>query len=289
MNTFKTQIDTKTNRYNISPFYWTILKSWNILRSIKNEDVDVFDIRRQWLWMNKHIKINGQEIKWKMWINKGINTIHNIVNNKGEFYTAVELEQKYNINCNFLRYNSLKDAIPWVWRDKLKTENVQQNDITTQDDLSLVINKHRVPIQKITNKKIYWELIEMIRITPIIKDKWIQEFNIPEDDWENIFKVGKVIRDTKIRTFQYKLIFKLIPCNLYLFKIGRSNSDTCHFCNYIDNIGHYFYECHETKSFWLAVQNWWNNMGDEKIIINKEMAILGTLKGIVENEKLSAV
>jgi hypothetical protein len=289
MNTFKTQIDTKTNRFNISPFYWTILKSWNILRNIQKEDADVLDIRRQWLWMNKNIKINGQEIKWKLWIDKGINKIHNIVNNKGEFYTAREIEQKYNIICHFLRYNSLKDAIPKVWRDKLKTENVQQNDITTQDELSLEINKHKVPIQKITNKIIYWELIEMIRITPIIKDKWIQEFKIPENDWENIFKVGKVIRDTKIRTFQYKVIFKLIPCNLYLFKIGRSNSDKCHFCNYIDNIGHYFYECHETKSFWLSVQNWWNNMEDEEIIINKEMAILGTLKGIVENEKLSAV
>jgi hypothetical protein len=139
-----------------------------------------------------------------------------------------------------------------------------------------------------TNKLIYWELIKKIQITPIIKDKWKLEFGLTEDNWENIFNVAKVIRDTKIRTFQYKLIFRLTPCNLYLFKIGKIDSHTCHYCNLVDNLGHHFYDCQETKNFWNALQNWWNSMEGEQITLNKEQAIIGTDQGIILEDKLGA-
>jgi hypothetical protein len=288
MDSFKTQLDTKTNNNNITPFYWTILKSWNLLQNHDYNNLEVHDIRRQWLWMNKNIKIDKKEIKWKSWIEKDVKIIHDILDKKGNFYTIKELEQKYNIKCDMLKYSSLKDAIPKLWRNKLKTEEVEQNVILSNESPSIEINEHQVNIGKITNKMIYWELIEKIRITPIIKDKWIKEFNIPEDYWENIFEAAKIIRDTKIRTFQYKLIFNLTPCNLYLFKIGKSNTHTCHHCDAVDHIVHYFYGCNETNSFWIALQTWWNKMENENIIITKEMALLGTNLGEIENEKLNA-
>ena len=101
MDTFKTQLDTEKNKNNISPFYWTIIKSWNILNNININLVDENGIRRQWLWMNKYIKINKQEIKWNYWINKGINIIHDIVDDHGNFLSIAELEQLYNCNVNF--------------------------------------------------------------------------------------------------------------------------------------------------------------------------------------------
>jgi hypothetical protein len=238
--------------------------------------------------MNTNIKINKQEIKWKLWIEKDVKIIHDILDKTGNFYTTRELEQKYNIKCDMLRYSSLKVAIPNSWRNKLKTEEVEQIEISSNESPSIEINEHQVRTEKITNKMIYWELIEKIRITPIIKEKWLKEFNIPEDYWENIFEVAKIIRDTKIRTFQYKLIFNLTPCNLYLFRIGKSNTPTCHHCDEVDNIVHYFHNCNETNAFWIALQNWWNKMENENLTITKEMALLGTNLGVIENEKLGA-
>jgi hypothetical protein len=118
MDTFKTHINTATNNNNITPFYWTIIKSWNILKEIDKEKIDPKNIRRQWLWMNKYIKINKKEIKWNQWINKGIKIIHDIVDNQGNFLTVAKLEEKYDFRCDFLKYNSLKDAIPKIWREK---------------------------------------------------------------------------------------------------------------------------------------------------------------------------
>ena len=288
MDTFKTTLDTKTNKTNIAPFYWTIIKSWNILKELDKEEIDPINIRRQWLWMNKHIKINNKEIKWNQWINKGIKLIHDIIDNQGNFLTLTELKEIYNFKCDFLKYNSLKDAIPKVWREKLKTKEIRRDAISAQENPGLEIKNKIVPTQKMTNKLIYWELVNKIRIAPITKDKWINEFNLNEDNWEQIFATSKIIRDTKIRTFQYKLIFNIIPCNLYLFKIGRHNTGTCHNCTLIDNIGHYFYACIETRNFWSSLENWWNIMENEHITITKEYAMLGITNSEQNNNKLNA-
>jgi hypothetical protein len=238
--------------------------------------------------MNKYIKINKQEIKWKQWISKGIKLIHDIVDNEGNFLSITALEEIYNFKCDFLKYNSLKDAIPKTWRENLKTKDIQKDAISSLEHPWLVIKNKIVSTCKITNKIIYWELVNKIRITPITKDKWTREFKLDEDSWEQIFEIAKIIRDTKIRTFQYKLLFNLIPCNLYLYRIGRHNTFICHNCTYTDNIGHYFYECRETRNFWLSFQQWWNSMENEQITITKEYAMIGITNSELNYDKLNA-
>jgi hypothetical protein len=261
----------------MDPFYWTIVKSWNIVMQKSSTDFDTYDIRRQWLWLNKHIKIGKKEINWKSWKVHGIKIIHDIINDHGGFLTVDEIYEIYHVKVNFLNYNSLKDAIPMEWREKLKTMTIERNAISADEPPYVIINKHNVPIQLITNKTIYWELIKKIQIEPVTKNKWVQQFELHEENWENIFDVAKIIRDTKIRTFQYKLLFKLTPCNLYLYKIGRSNSFKCFSCDKVDNIKHYFYECEDTKSFWSSFQSWWNNMTNSTITVTAKIAIIGIL------------
>jgi hypothetical protein len=288
IDTFKTQLDIKTNKHNISPFYWTIIKSWNILKEMDIENVEPSNIRRQWLWMNKHIKINKQEIKWKAWISKDIKLIHDIVDKQGNFLTLNALEEIYDFKCDFLKYNSLKDAIPKIWREKLKTENIQREAISSIENPWVIIKNKMMTTSNITNKTIYWELVNKIRISPITKDKWIKECNLEENTWEKIFEIAKIIRDTKIRAFQYKMLLNLTPCNLYLYKIGRHNTYICHNCTYTDNIVHYLYECRETRNFWLRLQQWWNRMENEHIIITKEYAMVGITNSEHNNDKLNA-
>ena len=288
LDSFKTYINTKNNWLNLDPFYWTIIKSWNILLEKKQNDMDTFDIRRQWIWMNKNIKINKKEIKWKAWLDKGIKIIHDIIHSDGSFLSTTEIQETYGLKVNFLEYNSLKDSIPKQWREKLRTMRVERNAISSEEPACIIINKHSVPIQLITNKAIYWELIKKIQITPIIKDKWVQLFNLDTDTWEGVFEIAKVIRDTKIRTFQYKLLFNIIPCNLYLFKIGRSDSFKCHSCDKLDDITHYFYGCEETKIFWNSFKNWWNNMTNENITITMQSAVVGIINQGARHERLNA-
>ena len=123
---------------------------------------------------------------------------------------------------------------------------------------------------------------------PIIKNKWNTEFNLNNNDWQQIFIISKIINDTKIRVFQYKLLFNLIPCNLYLFRIKKSNTFNCNRCNEIDNISHHIFSCTDTLRFWNTFERWWNNMTNEMITIDTKMVILGDLKSKNPNNRLNA-
>jgi hypothetical protein len=183
MDSFKTQLNTKTNNNNVTPFYWNIIKNWVNLSTINKENIDVLNIRRQTLWLNKYIMVNKKEIKWNRWIEKKILIIHDIIDSNGAFLTANEIEQRYDYKCDILQYNSLKDAIPKIWRDKLKTINIQRNTISAEENPYIQIKNKMVPVHQISNKIIYWKLINEIKITPVTKDKWILEFGLHEDTW----------------------------------------------------------------------------------------------------------
>jgi hypothetical protein len=134
--------------------------------------MDVFAVRYQFLWLNKHIKVNNNEIKWKTWRDHNINMIHDIIDNEGKFLQNTEIESLYGLKCKFLQYNSLKDAIPKTWREKPKTIQVNRDTIQSNENLSLLINKQLLPINIITNKDIYWELIKKIQLPHVTKEKW---------------------------------------------------------------------------------------------------------------------
>ena len=92
MNSFKTQLDTTTNTNNVTPFYWDIIRNWTNLNKINKESLDVPNIRRQSIWLNKYIKVNKKEIKWNKWIERKIMIIHDIVDDQGIFLTINEIE-----------------------------------------------------------------------------------------------------------------------------------------------------------------------------------------------------
>ena len=287
-NSFKCNLNTE-NTYNITGFYWSIIKNWTLLTEIKSEDMDVYDIRQQCIWLNKHIKISKKEIKWKAWIDHGIYLIHDILDDKGNFISIAKMEELFNFKCDFMKYNSLKDSIPKEWRDKLKTATVSRNDINIKDDLTLNFGTHSLSIKYISNREVYWKLIKQIQISHVTKTKWESELNINPEKWEKIFYNSFKIRETKIRSFQYKLLMKLVPCNLYLYKIGRTNSDKCNSCNETDDLIHYFYECEEVIVFWNSFSNWWNNMMNDTLTIDKTIAIIGKIERNKKKEQLNAL
>jgi hypothetical protein len=273
-NSFKCNLNIKTTP-KIDEFYWSILKNWMELQEVNKLNMTTMDIRRQSLWLNKHITINKKEVKWNNWVNNGIFFIHDIVDNNGIFLPINDLERKYAINCNFLNYNSLKDAIPKEWKKELKCITVPRDSIQANDNLLIEINEQNIPLHLISNKMIYWKMINKIKMPHVTKEKWEHEINIQEGNWKNIFSIPQLIRETKIRSFQYKLIMNLTPCNLYLHRIGKHDTHNCNYCQEMDDIIHFFCDCPNTKLFWLTFQNWWNTMQDEHITLNKEIVLMG--------------
>jgi hypothetical protein len=105
INTLKCPTFTITQPKNFPDFYWEMIQTWNKIKNI-TESIDTpFDIRRQCLWLNENITINKQQINWDKWREKGINIIHDIMNNKGEFLTNAQIDKKFNFkwtSCNII-------------------------------------------------------------------------------------------------------------------------------------------------------------------------------------------
>ena len=97
-----------------------------------------------------------------------------------------------------------------------------------------------------------------------------------------------MVKNTKIRTFQYKLLYKLTPCNNYLKKIKKKDSEKCNWCPEVDDTIHYFAECQKLRSFWNNFANWFDNATDATISLTLEDIIVGVTKIHKNSDSLNA-
>ena len=275
LETFRCALECSIKPANFPNFYWQMIRAWYDIKKITNQVTTPIDIRREYLWLNKNIKINKVQIKWNLWFKNGIKQIHDIVDKNGDFLSAKDLELKYNIKCDILKYNKLKDAIPREWRKTLKTIKIPRETINSNEQIYMKIGKREKPLNLIKNKELYWILVNQKSQTPIIIGKYKRELGIPEDKWENIFTIPKVIRNTKIRAFQYKLLYKLTPCNRYLKMINRSDTEICSWCTEVDDTAHYYAECHFLRNFWSSFATWYAGMTNKNLTITLERIIVG--------------
>ena len=86
--------------------------------------------------------------------------------------------------------------------------------------------------------------------------KWELELNnadISEDVLYNSFrKLYATSTSTKIRSFQFRLLHRIMGNNKKLFKWGIKNNDKCDLCGkQEETYVHLFCECEKIKPFWL--------------------------------------
>jgi hypothetical protein len=217
---------------------------------------------------------------WNDWRTSGVNRLNDILNEDGTFINHAELTVKLGHVCDFMKYNSLKDSIPKQWREALKIINSLDNQPPTDSPPYIKINNKLKPINKTNNQDLYWTLVENKQCQPIIKDKWATKLgiNISDKDWNIIFTLPRVVRDTKLRAFQYKVLYNLIVCKAYLHKIGKATTDLCDKCNQPDILTHFMYDCNETVNFWTNFSTWWENTTHEPIVITRKDSIIGLLE-----------
>ena len=64
-------------------------------------------------------------------------------------------------------------------------------------------------------------------------------------------------KETKLQTFQFKLLHRKIATNDYLHRIGISLTDKCAFCEQdTESLIHLFWGCELVQTFWQKIQHW---------------------------------
>ena len=102
------------------------------------------------------------------------------------------------------------------------------------------------------NKRLY-----NMQLKPYIEMKaqstWKENLNLDQDVcWKSIYIIPwKTITDTALRSFQYKVLNRIITTNKYLFKCKLNSSNLCDFCvSHIETIEHLFRECPTIQHIW---------------------------------------
>ena len=253
----KCTIDPRELSFDIPAFYRQVLLGWY---EIKANPKSAIDIRRECLWYNKNITINGNCTFSKSMYKCGILLVHDIVNSNGTIMSHDALKQKYDTNINFLNYHSLTQALPSNWKKILKSQIIKENAISKSEAPHLAINGNDKNIKLVETKEIYLTLLSKNEKTPSCVSAWnerLQE-NISEEEWAKIFTLPRTTTcETSVLNIQYKILHRCYATNSKISKWDNTKSEMCNTCNLKANISHNFYLCAELQHFWYKFETWY--------------------------------
>ena len=237
---------------DLPPFYRNILSVWQELHSKTPHNIK--EMKEEILWNNRFIKIGERSIFHKAWASKGIQTLNDLLDSNGRFFSSENFKSKYGVHWTFLDYAGLLAAIPKSWKNAI----LDCNQSVTNETLAPLLTVNNV------SAKLARALLAEKSFCPPLTDTYLKEQTlIPSAVYELPFKVTI---ENKLRSFQFKLLHNIMPTNQRLWKMNIKTSPQCEACNFpTETTNHKFYECPVVKSFWNDVLNWWNFKRSENI------------------------
>lgn len=229
-----------------STFLKDVLSAW----SYANFNKEITDVGKEIIWNNTNIKLSNKPFVFCEWMEKGVIFIEHIYDyRKKQFYSFNEIQNLYGIaQSNFLNYHQLIKCIPKEWKIKLKSEGIQYKAN------NYLIDKLKPQIK--TCRFIYTMLIQKKTTTNNHQEnKWEAELS-GNFEWKNIFhQIINITIDTKLRSFQYKYLMRILPNNEKLFKYNMVESMLCDFCNSAPESNvHLYWECSKIQPFWCQIR-----------------------------------
>ena len=115
--------------------------------------------------------------------------------------------------------------------------------------------------------------------------KWNALYGLVAFDWEKIFCLSyKICRSTRLQSFQYRILHRIITCNHWLFNAKIKDNPNCETCNCDDTLEHVFESCDEVKDFWSALNRWWNRRSSV-LVTTYSITDTDIIFGILSSEK----
>lgn len=240
----------------IPSFYKEILVYFAELKKIHCYDVGQDLI----LFNNSKIKIEGNTVFYKDWMNKGVFAIHDLLHETtGKFLSYQEFTKKYKVNCNFLTYFQVLSAIPKDLLEKARHYCFDKQHFDQTNSMFQLSSSISLNLMKTKCRDFYWLLNKSdVKATGLVK--WEKDFQFADVEWKNYFNLVKLLcKETKLREFYYKLLHKIINTKRELFFYGVANDQACSLCSKADSIYHTFVDCSISRLFYNQVIEWLNN------------------------------
>ena len=268
-------------KYQNSKFHYQVLQCWFQVKSRPPETVN--EILNEYICLNRYITVGGECVHPELlgYKDNCINfKIFNLLNNNNEIGTVDEIYTILQCNTNFLSINSILQAIPKEWKQKINANKQPFKGLTP---FHIIINKIPKLISDIRGNNIYWELMNGKAKPPTEQYTWLDLFPFLEKlDWKSVYtSIYKITNEPYLLTFQYKVINRSLNCNYNLCKWKIRQNNKCSYCtqnNEIDTLEHHLYYCHVSRRFWKDVSEWLGELTNVTI----KFAICDIVFGMVE-------
>lgn len=229
-----------------------------------------YDLAAESIHYNNNICIDRKIFYRKSWVNNNLIYVKDLICHNG-FLTYNEFKEKYrHISTNFLEYEGVIKAIKvYMNRLQINLDN-QYMDCLSMPMVWQYLSKGGV-------KHIYRGLINEVASLKCL-EKWSLVFS-EEIKANSVFKhIKKTTTDTQLRWFQYRLIYRLIPTQRFLFLRKIVNDATCTFCGQQEEtLDHLFWDCQVVQLFWTDFIEWFSRHFNHwvNLSLSKRLVILG--------------
>ena len=250
-----------------------MLRNWYDLISF--EPARLCELLQEHLFQNDLFYIGGKWIfnEYKDLDNRGLNLVKHFVKDNGILYQRCEFQDKYNISIDAMKYNKITSVI-----------QTKLNSLPKIEPCSYDLPKQCLKdLSKIKSRHVYNYYISKCYLNPSSQNKWVEYYPFLEKaNWTQIYTLpSKIVKDSYLISFQFKIIHRIFNCNYKLFVWTIKQSPQCPICQHIDNLEHYFYYCESSKLFWVQVETWLK----EKLLVNFNFTVLEVLLGVINIDK----
>ena len=196
------------------------------------------------------------------------------------FLTLQEFNTRFNVNLNFLQFNSIVNSI--------KTYLAKHQHLKPSKEVNNQPAFNKIVTTLKGSSPIYREFLETAEKGVTGYKKWSKIMNIEETYWENTFKILKnTTNDTKLHWLQFRIIHSILTTNRSVSKFRQDQNPMCSFCNtHSETIHHLMWNCTHTKTFWNELSNYINRRAShahnfkftEKLVLFGKCEIISTDK-----------
>lgn len=239
----------------VSRFYATLTRYWIEVHSCPPEGEA--EIRQEMIWCNKFTGTVLQDPAMRRrWKEAGIRTIHDLCHaEEGRLLSHSEIQDKFHVHCTFIEALQLRMAIPLHWRTSItpgfEAEGAPAYNVRLRTGVTL-------SVKSTSPKRMYSEMVVLKRGIIRMQQTWEASVDVGgTEEWAEIYlRPFKSVRETRLQSFQFRLAHRLITCNRLLFRYKIKQADTCAFCEGVDTLEHFFYQCPVSRRFWRTAFKW---------------------------------
>ena len=164
------------------------------------------------LFNNREILVDNKTVYLNNWVENVI-SIKDLLKDDGNYLSFQEFTDKFACKTNFLQYYQIISAIPNHLLLKAKHVNFVNKEYFTSNDHFFYFNNNvGIKLDKAKSRDFYQLLIDKTHKGGHTGPKrWSENLSLNEEHWGKVSKsLRTVCKETKLREFQYKFIYRTV-------------------------------------------------------------------------------